>query len=128
MKFQLDEQQGGNGISRHDGSQVWVNGQRHQHSLLVPWRGEVQHWDLPRFEALEEAHFDRILALKPELVIFGSGQRLRFPHPKLYRNLIAARIGVEAMDLGAACRTYNVLASEGRSVLAALLIEAPPSP
>ncbi|UDF34654.1 UNVERIFIED_ORG: Mth938-like domain-containing protein [Shinella sp. XGS7] len=125
MKFQLDEQQGGNSISRHDSDQVWVNGQPHRHSLLVPWRGDVQAWGAERFEDLGDAHFERILALKPELVIFGSGTRLRFLRPAVYRSLIAARIGVETMDLAAACRTYNVLASEGRSVLAALLLETP---
>jgi len=124
MKFQLDEPQGGNSISRHDGQTVWVNGEAHAASLLVPWRGEVQPWKLARFEDLGEAHFEQILALRPELVIFGSGPRIRFARPALYRSLIEARIGVETMDLAAACRTYNVLASEGRSVLAALLIEA----
>ncbi len=123
MKFQLDEPQGGNSISRHDGANVWVNGARHQASLLVPWRGEVQAWNLARFEDLSEAHFEQILALKPELVVFGSGPKIRFARPALYRGLIQARIGIETMDLAAACRTYNVLASEGRAVLAALLIE-----
>jgi uncharacterized protein len=123
MKFQLDEPQGGNTISRHDGQCVWVNGEAHRESLLVPWRGEVQRWDLQRFEELTEAHFQRILAMKPELVIFGSGARIRFAKPVLYRSLIEARVGVETMDLPAACRTYNVLASEGRAVLAALLLE-----
>jgi uncharacterized protein len=123
MKFQLDEPQGGNSISRHDGANVWVNGTQHQASLLVPWRGEVQAWNLARFEDLTEAHFEQILALKPELVVFGSGPKIRFARPALYRGLIQARIGVETMDLAAACRTYNVLASEGRAVLAALLIE-----
>lgn len=124
MKFQLDEPQGGNSISRHDGQNVWVNGQQHSASLLLPWRGEVQPWALARFEDLTQAHFEQILALKPELVIFGSGAKIRFPRPILYRSLIAARIGVETMDLAAACRTYKVLASEGRAVLAALLIES----
>jgi len=124
MKFQLDEPQGGNSISRHDGQCVWVNGEPHAASLLVPWRGEVQAWKLQRFEDLTEQHFEQILALKPELVILGSGARIRFAKPTLYRSLINARIGVETMDLAAACRTYNVLASEGRTVLAALLIEA----
>lgn len=123
MKFQLDEPQGGNSISRHDGSRVWVNGEAHESSLLVPWRGEVQVWPLTRFDELSESHFEQILALKPELVIFGSGPRIRFAKPALYQQLIQARIGMETMDLAAACRTYNVLASEGRSVLAALLIE-----
>lgn len=123
MKFQLDEPQGGNSISRHDGQNVWVNGQQHGASLLVPWRGEVQAWGVQRFEDLGEAHFQQILTLKPELVVFGSGAKIRFARPSLYRSLIEARIGIETMDLAAACRTYNVLASEGRTVLAALLIE-----
>lgn len=123
MKFQLDEPQGGNTISRHDGQTVWVNGAAHGESLLVPWRGEVQSWSVRRFDELGEQHFQQILALKPELVIFGSGARIRFARPALYRSLIEARIGMETMDLAAACRTYNVLASEGREVLAALLLE-----
>ncbi len=123
MKFQLDQPQGGNTISRHDGQCVWVNGEPHKQSLLVPWAGVVQAWPVARFEDLTEAHFAQILALKPELVIFGSGAKIRFPRPALYRSLIEARIGIETMDLAAACRTYNVLASEGRAVLAALLLE-----
>jgi len=54
-------------------------------------------------------------------VIFGSGERLRFPKPALLRTLIERRVGFEAMDTAAACRTYNVLVSEGRNVIAALL-------
>jgi uncharacterized protein len=123
MKFQLDEPQGGNTISRHDAQGVWVNGQPHTRSVLVPWRGEVQAWRPSRFAELEEADFEALLGLKPELVLFGSGATLRFAHPKLWRALVGARVGVETMDLAAACRTYNVLASEGRNVLAALLIE-----
>lgn len=123
MKFQLDEPQGGNTISRHEGQRIWVNGRLHERSLLVPWQGTVQDWLPSRFEELDATHFEQILALKPELVVFGSGAKLRFVRPALYRALIDARIGMETMDLAAACRTYNVLASEGRSVLAALLIE-----
>ena len=75
------------------------------------------------FEQLRAEHFEQLVALAPELVIFGSGQRLRFPAPALMRSLIERRIGVETMDTAAACRTYNVLASEGRAVVAALLLE-----
>jgi len=99
MKFQLDQQLGGNTISRIEPDCIWVNGQPWTSSVLVPWQGA-------------------------ELVILGSGAKLRFAQPSLYRGLIESRIGIETMDLGAACRTYNVLAAEGRSVLAALLIEA----
>ena len=75
-------------------------------------------------DELQEAHFADIVAAAPEVVIFGSGPRLRFPHPALLRSLMAARIGVETMDTAAACRTYNVLAAEGRRVMAALLVHA----
>jgi uncharacterized protein len=121
MKFQPDSLAGTNAISRHDAGVVWVNGQRFEGSLLVPWRGAVQNWSPTAFESLEAVHFEEILALRPELVIFGSGARIRFASPAMYRALIEARVGLETMDSAAACRTYNVLASEGRSVVAALL-------
>ncbi|MDP1692373.1 MAG: Mth938-like domain-containing protein [Burkholderiaceae bacterium] len=126
MKFQPDSLAGTNTISRHERGQVWVNGVRWGHSVLVPWRGDVRPWPLDELSALAATHFEQVLALKPELVIFGSGERLQFVAPATYRALIDARIGLETMDTAAACRTYNVLASEGRSVVAALLL--PPKP
>jgi uncharacterized protein len=122
MKFQPDSFRGSNAISRHDSSAVWVNGQRYEGNLLVPWTGAVTPWAATGFDHLAPEHFDAVLALAPELVIFGSGPRLRFISPALYRGLIGARIGIETMDSAAACRTYNVLAAEGRSVVAALLL------
>ncbi len=126
MKFQPDSATGVNLITRHGEGRVWVGATAYDHSLLVPWTGAVQTWSPGGFDALQAEHFERILALQPELVIFGSGPRLRFPPPGLLRALIAARVGVETMDTAAACRTYNVLAGEQRSVVAALLLEPPP--
>jgi uncharacterized protein len=60
-----------------------------------------------------------------EVVIFGSGSRIRFPQAAWLQPLVARRIGIETMDTAAACRTYNILAYEGRSVAVALLIEQP---
>lgn len=93
------------------------------YSIVIGSRGEKLAWDCPRFEQLSAAHFGRIAELKPELVIFGSGARLRFPPPAFLRELMSQRIGLETMDTLAACRTYNILAGEGRHVIAALLIE-----
>jgi uncharacterized protein len=121
MKFQPDSLPGTNAISRVEADAVWVNGQRFAGGLLVPWRGALVVWDALSRASLAAAHFEQVLALKPELVIFGSGARLSFVSPALYRCLIDARIGLETMDSAAACRTYNVLAAEGRSVVAALL-------
>ena len=95
------------------------------HSIVIGSRGEKFAWDCASFEDLTAAHFDRLAETRPELVIFGSGSRLRFPPPAFLRSLMAARIGVETMDTLAACRTYNILAGEGRNVVTALLIEAP---
>ena len=122
MKFQPDTLAGVNVITRHDGGRVWVGATAFAHSVIVPWQGEVLDWQLDDFDQLTAAHFERIAALQPELVIFGSGARLRFPAPALLRSLIERRIGVETMDTAAASRTYNVLVNEGRSVAGALLM------
>jgi uncharacterized protein len=125
MKFQPDTLPGVNVITRHEAGRVRVGAVDHSHSVLVPWIGTVQRWEVDDFDALAEIHFAALLAAQPELVIFGSGPRLRFPRPALLRPLIEARIGIETMDTAAACRTYNVLAGEGRHVLAALLLATP---
>ena len=75
------------------------------------------------FDGLAESEFAALLAYEPEVVLFGTGAALRFPRPELTRALIDARVGLEVMDTPAACRTYNILAAEGRSVVAALLIK-----
>lgn len=113
-------------ITAYGAGWVAVDGERHTSSLVLSAAGALEAWDCDRFDALSAAHFDRLLALgaePPELVVFGSGERLRFVKPALLRSLIERRIGVETMDTAAACRTYNILAAEGRRVVAALLLE-----
>jgi len=82
----------------------------------------MRDWPPQRFEDLDSSHFDMLAELQPEFVLFGSGARLRFPSPALTASLLNQGIGIEAMDTGAACRTYNVLIAEGRNVAAALLM------
>ncbi|MDB5778729.1 MAG: hypothetical protein JWP79_1178 [Polaromonas sp.] len=93
------------------------------YSIVIGSRGEKLAWNCQRFEELTAEHFALLADMKPELVIFGSGTRLRFPPPAFLRGLMAQRIGLETMDTLAACRTYNILAGEGRHVVAALLID-----
>jgi uncharacterized protein len=100
---------------------VQLNGERRDSSLLVlPER--VMDWPPASFEALAEAHFALIAELRPEVVLLGTGARLRFPHPRLTASLARAGIGLEVMDVQAACRTYNILMAEERVVAAALLL------
>ena len=122
MRFQPERAEGVNVISRHEPGRVWVGTTAFGHSVLVPWHGQVLAWDAASAAQLEAAHFARILELAPELVIFGSGARQQFLRPPLLRPLIERGVGVETMDTGAACRTYNVLAAEGRQVVAALIV------
>jgi uncharacterized protein len=112
-----------NTITSYGEGFVAVNLQRHEGSVIIVPDAPVQDWPVTAFDALTPADFDALIEAAPEVVIFGSGAKLRFPHPRLVANLAKHHIGVETMDFGAACRTYNILMSEGRRVAAALLIE-----
>jgi len=124
MKLQPDKS---NSLTINAYGEGWieVNGQRFDHSLIVSsLPGAAPNaWEIGRFEGLKSEHFETLALSGAELVIFGSGQRLRFPQPAWLRPLIERGIGVETMDTPAACRTYNILASEGRKVVVALLLE-----
>jgi uncharacterized protein len=125
MKLQADRIDGQNAISRHGPDGVIVNGVEHRRSVLVPWKGPVTQWPVVSIDELTQAHFEALADMAPELIVLGSGPRIRFVRPELLRPLMSRRIGIETMDTAAACRTYNVLLAEGRSVLAALLFAGP---
>lgn len=110
-------------ISGHGPGWIAVNGERKLGSILVDSHGHCHDWPCSRFEELTEDHFAQLADIGGELIVFGSGARLRFPQPVWLRSLMARRMGLETMDTAAACRTYNILASEGRHVVAALLLE-----
>lgn len=122
MKFQPD-QTDVQSITGYGPGWVAVNGEKLSASALIGSAGQRLSWQVSRFEDLTEAHFAQLATLGAELVIFGSGTKLRFPPPAWLQPLMHARIGLETMDTHAACRTYNILAGEGRSVVAALLLE-----
>ena len=112
-------------VQAHGPGWVVVNGQRFEHSVAFSSGGQLEPWLCSQRADLTEDHFARLVLWQPEVVVFGNGQRLQFAHPSLLRPLIEAGIGVETMDTQAAARTYNILAGEGRRVVAALLIESP---
>jgi len=104
---------------------VQVAGEQLTQSVVIASDGRRFEWQCARFEDLTAGHFEQLAQLKTELVIFGTGERLRFPAAALTRALIECQIGIESMDTQAACRTYNILAGEGRHVAVALLMESP---
>ena len=108
-------------ITGYGDSYVIVNGTRHEENLIVlPDR--MQAWNAAGFESLAADHFVELARLDLEVVLLGTGATLRFPRPELTRVLAEAKIGLEVMDVQAACRTYNILAAEERRVAAALLL------
>jgi uncharacterized protein len=114
-------------VTAHGDGWIAVNGERHSASVVLLASGTVRPWGVARLEELTAEHFSALIegdGPPPELLLLGSGTRLRFVAPALLRPLIERRIGVETMDTPAACRTFNILAGEGRRVVAALLIEA----
>jgi len=115
-------------ISGYGPGWIGLGGEKFSASLVLSARGPRFDWDCPRFEDLSAAHFARLAELGPELVLFGSGERLRFPRAPWLQALVERRIGIETMDTAAACRTYNILAGEGRHVVVALLLEQRESP
>ncbi len=120
MKFQLSRAGALNSFTGYGDGYVLVNGVRRESSLVVlPDR--VLDWNVAAFDALAEADFRIFLELDLEILLLGTGPRQRFPHPRLTAALAGARIGLEVMDLQAACRTYNILVAEDRRVAAALV-------
>src|SRR4249920_1139813 len=97
---------------------VEVNQVRHHRPVLIAPDRQVEPWDVGTFDALTPEVFSGLRDRDPELVLLGTGARQRFPHPHLLKPLTEAGIGCESMTSQAACRTYNILMSEGRRVLA----------
>ena len=102
---------------------VKIGAERIDGSVVISSTGVRFAWNCATFDDLTSEHFEQLAALDTEIVIFGSGNRLRFPPAHMSRALIERQIGMETMDSQAACRTYSVLVAEGRKVVVALLLE-----
>ena len=122
MKFAQDSQDDGYLITAYERDTISVNGKPFQQSLLICQNKLNENWSINNIEALSDEHINQVLAFNPELIIIGTGQKLVFPPVTSYSSIIKRGIGVEFMDTHAACRTYNILVSEGRSVVAGLIL------
>ena len=122
MKFHLTQAAGRNLFTGYGEDYVSVNEQRYTHSVLVSPEGEVRRWDVVAFETLTADDVGALVALRPEILVLGTGEALRFPPAHVLKPLAGTGIGYEVMDTKAACRTYNILMSEGRRVVAAVVV------
>ena len=105
-----------------DGRFVEINQLRYMHNLIVMADKLITDWSATDFFYLTEANFAQILELKPEVVLLGTGEKHQFLHPKIIQKLTENGIPLECMTTPAACRTYNILMSEGRNVAAMLIL------
>jgi uncharacterized protein len=122
MKFTLESSSRVNLIRSYSQHEIRIGEQHLQASCIVSADTVIADWEPASFAALTPAHLERVLALEPEVVLLGTGATQRFP-PAAIRTMLAARgVGLEVMDLGAACRTFNVLVQEERRVVAALFL------
>jgi len=126
MKFQR-EASSEFAITGYTAESVSVAGVEHRQSLRVSHQSVAAPWPVVSFAEITALTIAEATQVQPEIVIIGTGKKLRFPPPDALRPLRDASIGFEVMDTAAACRTYNVLLGEGRQVAALLLIESPQS-
>lgn len=121
MKLHRDSTDGHYSFTGYGDDYVAINGKNHQGNLVLLPRRLIQDWTEATFDSLTQADFDFLAELKMEIMILGTGAKQRFPHPQLLQGLMRAGVGLEVMNTQAACRTYNILVAEGRSVGCALL-------
>lgn len=122
MKLHLTQAAGQNLFTAYGEGYVQVNQQRFESSVIVMPSQLIADWEPRTLEQLTAEHFAHLATLQPEIVLLGTGNMLRFPHPRISTPLTQAHIGFEVMDSFAAARTYNILMGEGRHVAAALLL------
>ncbi len=123
MKLHLFPNDKTNLFTAVEDDHVKINYQAHHGQLIVMPQAIHADWTEHHFDNLDEADFEMLASLGCQVVLLGTGNRLRFPPGRLMKPIAEAGIGLEVMDLRAACRTYNILAAEGRTVAAALLFD-----
>ena len=123
MKLTDDKIVGANLVRSYGPGEVRVGESVVRRSCLISAAQLITDWRPQTIEELQLSDIDAILDLEPEIVVLGSGDRQRFPSHEWTAALLARGIGCEVMDTGAASRTYNVLVSEERRVVAAMFVQ-----
>jgi len=126
MKMVLDDAAGLNLISAVEADGVKIRGQFHKTGLLIQPREIDTAYRVDNIETLDSKKLRLIAKKKPELLLIGTGERQRFPNPRIFIPLMDAGIGYEVMDNASACRTFNILLTEGRNASLLLLKEPRP--
>ena len=121
MKFALDPLEHGYIINSYEPGWIQINEQKYYQSLLLMPDRLIQDWSAASADQITPEHLVELARYEPQVLLLGTGEQHKFLHPQIFRPLMELGIGYEVMTTGAACRTYNVLLSEDRKVLAALI-------
>lgn len=108
-------------INAYTPGEIQINRESYRSSLLLMPDRLISEWEVRTIDDLSETHLSTFIQFNPEILILGTGEQQVFPPPALFVPLMKEGIGYEVMNTAAACRTYNVLLSENRRVLAALI-------
>lgn len=114
MQINKDEQHGNYIVQRYENGKVTINGIDYTQNLIVSATVLIENW--------EPSNFSPILSLKPVVVLLGTGAQIVFPESKTLKPFYENNIGVEIMDTPAACRTFNILMSEHRNAVLAIIV------
>lgn len=123
MKFTLESSSRVNLVRAYSRTELRIGEELVRSSCIVSADRLITGWPPDRVEALTAQDLEAIFTLEPEVVLLGTGERQRFPPAGIRAAFGARGVGLEVMDLGAACRTYNVLVQEERHAVAALFLE-----
>lgn len=122
MKFTLDARTDVNLVRGYGPGAVRVGDRVVSKHFILAADALITEWDAPSAADLLPEHLEPVFGLKPELVLLGTGDTQQFPTARVRAAFAARGIALEAMDLGAACRTYNILVQEERRVVALLFV------
>jgi uncharacterized protein len=125
MKMTQQRADGINLIRRYGADFIAIGENEIRESCIVS-ANSFAPWAPRSIDELSAEHFAPLFALGPEIVVLSTGVRQQFPRAALRAEFATRKIGLEIMEIGAACRTYNVLVGEERKVLAAILLPGPP--
>jgi len=118
-----DQSDAGYQIRAYEPGKIRINETDFNCSIIVAAEHLIPDWGPQTLAELKPEHWQPVLSLKPEVIVFGTGNKFIMPKAELLAPLYEQQLGVESMDTSAACRTYIALMSEGRNVVAALLIK-----
>ena len=125
MKFTQQRPEGIHLIRRYGADFIAIGDEEIRASCIVT-ANSLDSWAPRSVDELAVEHLAAVFAQKPEVVVLSTGARQMFPRAALRAEFATRKIGLEVMEIGAACRTYNVLVGEERRVLAAILLPGPP--